>query len=104
MAASTPAQLGAGVDAVHFVLVALRQTRGIEPVRDGEPDEIGQIVLALGVGVADARQEAPTAVSAAAKRHEAGIAQIDRALGCARVALLADGDERPAHRPSRSRP
>ena len=72
-----------------------RNMRGLEPVRVCERHRVGQIELPLGVVVADARQEIGQGL-AAAKCHNARIAQSERALLGARVFLLANADQAPA--------
>ncbi len=66
----------------------------------GDRDRVGEIEFTLAIVVADPLQNGERA--AAGERHQAGIAQVDAALGLARIELLADGDERAAveHQPA----
>ncbi len=92
-------QVGAGVDAQH--LFGRRLDDGaVAAVGTGQGDHVGQIVLALGVVVADPVQ--PSEQAGSVDGHDAGIAQIDAELLGRRVAGLADGLERtvrPQHQP-----
>ena len=83
-------ELGLGIDAAHLVLLGFERHRGQAHLA-GDLDRIGQIELALGVVIPDPFENCERAV--AAQRHQSGIAQADGALLCARVLLLADGDE-----------
>ena len=67
--------------------------RVAQSVLGSERDRIGQVVFALGVGIADARQQ-PGEIGDA-ERHRARIAQPDAPLGLARIVVLADGGDAP---------
>ena len=54
-------------------------------------DRVGEIIFALGVGIADARQQ-PSEIGDA-EGHDARIAQPDAALALAGVFVLADGGD-----------
>ncbi len=57
----------------------------------GDLDKVRQIVLALGIGVADARQQIERL--AAVDRHQAAVAPFHGTLGICRILFLADGDQ-----------
>ena len=78
-------QLLARVDAQRLLRGA-GDRPGDEPVGGGERDGVGQVVLALGVGVADASEQAGEV--GRAERHRARVAQTDPALRIGRIALL----------------
>ena len=80
-------QLGAAVDADQLVGRRLHdRAGGAVGARDG--DDVGQVVLALGIGVADAIEQGEQAL--AVDRHDAGIAERDGALLGVGVAVLDD--------------
>ncbi len=54
-------------------------------------DGIGEVILALGIGVADAAQE-PHQIGHAEGQY-ARITQIDGTLGLGRILVFANGDE-----------
>ena len=83
-------KLGLGVDAAHFVLAGFDH-HGLPSIVAGDADRIGQIVLALGIRIANSVQDRERAVPV--DRHHAGIAQIDLALVRAGVGMLADRDQ-----------
>src|SRR4029079_14791647 len=89
-------KLGAGVHAENLICAAAQHMR-VESIGFGERYCIGEIELAFGVGVADTRQKVRQGL-AAAEAHDAGVAELYRALLFARVLLLADGDGPPALR------
>ena len=83
-------ELAFGVDAAHVVLLDFDRNRAqLHAARD--LDRIGQIEFAFTIVVADPLQDGKRAV--AGERHEAAVAQRDRAFACARIGLLADGDK-----------
>ena len=61
------------------------------PAPCGDLDDVGQIIFALGVVVADLFEQRER--MAAGDRHQAAIAEFDLLLGLGGVLLLADGDE-----------
>ena len=65
-------KLGAGVHAENLIGVAAQHMR-VESIGFGQRYRIGEIELALGVGVADTRQKVRQCL-AAAEAHDAGIA------------------------------
>ena len=83
-------QLGPGIDAHELRRRPLDDGRG-QPVGAGQGDDVGEIVLALGVVVAEAPQEAEQVL--AVDRHDPGIAEIDGKLVGRRVAGFDDGLE-----------
>ena len=89
------------IDAEHLLAGRLDDAR-LEPVAGGERYGIGQVELALGVVVADPAEQAERG-RARAEAHDAGIAERQRALGIARVLLLADSGE-PSRSSSSRRP
>ena len=95
--ASAAASSRAVVDAEHLVGVGLDR-RDRLPRRVGELDEVGQVIFALGVVVADLVEE--RRARRAAESHDAGIAEADRPLR--RRGVLAPRGLRRAARPRRS--
>ena len=80
-------ELGLGVDAAHFILAGFDHD-GLQSHVPDDADRVGQIILALAVGIADLLDDLERA--AAVERHHAGIAEIDLALGGAGLGMLAD--------------
>ena len=70
-------ELGLGVDAAHFILAGFDHD-GLQSQFPNDGDRIGQIILALAVGVADLFDDFER--RAAVERHHAGVAERDRAL------------------------
>ena len=83
-------KLRLGIDAAHVVLLGFDRHR-LQAHLAGNGNRIGQIVFALGVGIADPLENRQRL--AAGKRHQPAIAEADFALVRAGVALFADGDE-----------
>ena len=92
-------ELRLGVDAAYFILAGLDHD-GLQSQISHDADGIGQIILALAVGVADLLDDRERL--AAVERHHAGIAQRDLAFRRTRVGLLADRGQPAAldHQPA----
>ena len=82
-------ELGLGVDAAHFILAGFDHD-GLPSQIPNDTDGVGQIILALAVGIADLVEDRKR--PAAVERHHAGIAECDRAFRrhwrrhCSRIA------------------
>ena len=92
-------ELGLGVDAAHFVLAGFDHD-GLQSQFSNHSYRVGQIILALGVGVTDLFDDFQR--PAAIERHHAGVAKRDRAFRRRGVGVLADGDQTVAfdHEPA----
>ena len=88
-------ELGAAVDAGGLVRIAFDDDR-LPPLGGGDVDDVGQVIFARRIVVADLAQ--PAEQVGRAHRHHAGIAQADRALLLGRVL-----DTRPSWRCGRLR-
>ena len=81
-------ELGLGVDAAHFILAGFDHD-GLQSQVPHDGDGVGQIILALAVGIADLFDDLQRL--AAVERHHAGVAERDRAFrglasACSRIA------------------
>src|SRR6478672_9466375 len=78
-------ELGAAVDARRFIRIALDHHR-IAALLRGDVDDVGQVIFACGIVVADLAQ--PAEKIRGAHRHHAGIAQADGTLVFGRVTIF----------------
>src|SRR5680860_601780 len=81
-------EFGARIHAKDFLRVRQHDTR-LEIIAARERHRIGEVILCLGVVVADPRKQ-PGKCRGGAERHDAGIAQCERALGGTCILFLAD--------------
>ncbi len=88
MDAFEPGQLVLAVDAIGFPVVVRLGGRDLHAFGHGHGHDVGQVVLALRVAVAEQRQ--PARQRRARRDEDAGVDLADRALGVVSILLLDD--------------
>ncbi len=83
-------ELRLGVDTPQIVLLGFDGDR-LQTHIAGDGNRVGQVIFPLVIVIADGLEDRQRVL--AGERHQAAVAEGDRALGSARVALLADGDQ-----------